>query len=102
MVDGDDLVGATDELGVEGALDRLLHQAIPGAACKLAGLPVDRLAVALADLKHERPVGTRLLLAVWGLGTITLQVAALSVPAHVNLDISSTPTTLGYHVLLLT
>ena len=72
VVDGDDLVRAADELGVEGALDRLLHQAIPGAASKLAGLPVDRLAVALADLEHERPVGSRLLLAVWGLGTIAL------------------------------
>lgn len=72
MVDGDDLVRAADELGVEGALDGLLHQPVPGAARKLARLPVDWLAVGLADLKHEGPVGACLLLAVWRLTAIPL------------------------------
>lgn len=72
MVDGDDLVRAADELGVEGALDGLLHQPVPGAARKLARLSVDWLAVGLADLEHEGPVGACLLLAVWRLTAIPL------------------------------
>lgn len=72
MVDGDDLVRAADEFGVEGALDGLLHQPIPGAARKLARLPVDWLAVGLADLEHEGPVGACLLLAVRRLAAIPL------------------------------
>ena len=72
VVDGHDLVRAADELGVQGALDGLLHQAVPGAAGKLARLPIDGLAVALTDLKHERPIGSGLLLAVRCLSAITL------------------------------
>ena len=66
VVDGHNLVRAADELGIEGTLDGLLDQAIPGTARKLARLPVDRLHVALADLKHEGPVRASLLLAVGG------------------------------------
>ena len=72
VVDGDNLVRAADELGVEGALDGLLYQSVPGTARKLARLPVDWLAVGLAHLKHEGPVWARLLLAVWRLTPISL------------------------------
>ncbi len=53
VVDGHNLVISRRELGVDGSLDGLLHNLGPLLTAELDGLLVDRLAVGLADLKHE-------------------------------------------------
>lgn len=53
MVDGDNLVICRYKLGVDGTFNALLHNLRPLLATQLDGFLVDRLAVGLADLKHE-------------------------------------------------
>ena len=72
MVDGDDLVISRDKLGVDGTNDGLLHDLGPLLAAQLDLLLVDGLAVGLADLKHEGPVGACLLLGILHILAITL------------------------------
>lgn len=50
MVEGHDLVGGGDELGVDGAPDGLRHNGRPGAARQLLRGLLHRLAVRLAHL----------------------------------------------------
>ncbi len=72
MVDGHYLVVSRCELGVDGTLDGLLDDLRPLLTAQLNVLLVHRLAVRLADLEHERPVGTGLLLGVAHVLAITL------------------------------
>ena len=72
MVEGHYLVVGADELGGQGALHALAHHAGPGAASKALGGVVDRLELALAHLKHERPVGALLRLLACCLCSIAL------------------------------
>mmetsp|Transcript_6266 Transcript_6266/g.17989 ORF Transcript_6266/g.17989 Transcript_6266/m.17989 type:complete len:496 (+) Transcript_6266:382-1869(+) len=76
VVEGHDLVGGGDELGVDGAPDGLRHNGRPGAARQLLRGLLHRLAVRLAHLEHERPVWSRLRLAVLHLRPISQQKGA--------------------------
>ena len=73
MVDGDNLVSSRCKLGVDGALDSLLDNLRPFLTAQLDILLVDWLAVGLAALKHERPVGSTLFLCTRHVLAITLQ-----------------------------
>ena len=86
VVQGHDLAVLLDELGVEGSLHTLPHNACPAAAGKALHLVVDGLELALADLEHQRPVGPALGLAVLRLCAISLQ-SQCQMSAHVQADL---------------
>ena len=74
MVDGHNLVFCRHKLGVDGTGDGILDNLGPLLTTQLGLLLVDWLTVGLADLKHEGPVRTCLLLGVLCILTITLQM----------------------------
>ena len=81
VVDGDDLIGGGDHLGVKGANDGVLDNLGPLLAAHLAGILVDGLLLRLAHLKHERPVGARLGFGALRIAGITLRTPQPSVLA---------------------
>lgn len=73
VIEGDYLVVGADELGGQRAQHTFTHDARPGTAGEALGIIVDRLELALAHLKHERPVGAALWLCTGCVCAITLQ-----------------------------